>query len=334
MNRRALFVAAAGAALSLALPATAADWKPTKPITIIVPWSAGGSTDQVTRVTAGEMEKALGGHVVVVNQPGASGSIGTKAALDAPKDGYTWTAGAAKDLGTYIVSGTLDTKIQDWNLYLNVANVEIFSVNPDSPIKDMGDFVKMMKDKGGSLSVSTGGVNSSSFAAMESLKGAAGGSYKNVTYDGGNPAVIATVSGEVVATSQLGAEQAEMIRAKKLRPLAVASDKPLVIEGYGEIPPITKWVKNYPVTANYFGIWAPKGIPAEVVAAMDKVWASQMAHSAALKKYAESKGAALGVYYGAEAQKRVKPAVEVNAWQMWEGGKGKVKPDTVGIPKP
>lgn len=333
MMRRALYAAAAVAALSLAMPASA-EWKPNKPITIIVPWAAGGSTDQVTRVTAGELEKALGANVVVVNQPGASGSIGTKAALEAQKDGYTWTAGAAKDLGTYIVSGTLDTKIQDWNLYLNVANVEIFSVNPGSPLKDMGDFVKMMKEKGGSLSVSTGGVNSSSFAAMEALKGAAGGDYKNVTYDGGNPAVIAAVSGEVMATSQLGAEQAEMIRAKKLRPLAVASDKPLVIEGYGEIPPITNWVKNYPVTANYFGIWAPKGIPAEVVQAMDKAWANQLAKSAALKKYAESKGAAVGVYYGEEAQKRVMPAVKVNAWQMFEGGKAKVKPDTVGIPKP
>jgi tripartite-type tricarboxylate transporter receptor subunit TctC len=331
--RRALHAAAALAALSLAMPASA-EWKPTKPITIIVPWAAGGSTDQVTRVTAGELEKALGGNVVVVNQPGASGSIGTKAALDAQKDGYTWTAGAAKDLGTYIVSGTLDTKIQDWHLYLNVANVEIFSVNPSSPLKDMGEFVKMMKENGDSLSVSTGGVNSSSFAAMEALKGAAGGTYKNVTYDGGNPAVIAAVSGEVMATSQLGAEQAEMIRAKKLRPLAVASDKPLVIEGYGEIPPITNWVKNYPVTANYFGIWAPKGIPAEVVQAMDKAWADHMSKSEALRKYAESKGAAVGAYYGEEAQKRVMPAVQVNAWQMFEGGKAKVKPDTVGIPKP
>ena len=112
MMRRALYAAAAVAALSLAMPASA-EWKPNKPITIIVPWAAGGSTDQVTRVTAGELEKALGANVVVVNQPGASGSIGTKAALEAQKDGYTWTAGAAKDLGTYIVSGTLDITDND-----------------------------------------------------------------------------------------------------------------------------------------------------------------------------------------------------------------------------
>ena len=74
------------------------------------------------------MEKSLGQKIVIVNQPGASGSIGTKNALEAPKDGYTWTAGAAKDLGTYAVSCLLDTKIADWNLYLSVVNVSVLGV--------------------------------------------------------------------------------------------------------------------------------------------------------------------------------------------------------------
>ena len=100
-----------------------------------MPWAAGGSTDQVTRVTAAELEKALNQKVVIVNQPGASGSVGTKNALEAPKDGYTWTAGAAKDLGTYKVLGMLDTSIKDWNLYLNVANVAVVGVNADTPYK-------------------------------------------------------------------------------------------------------------------------------------------------------------------------------------------------------
>ena len=84
----ALLAASAGSAL-------AQNWKPTRPINLIVPWAPGGSTDQITRVTAAELEKALGQTIVVVNQPGASGSIGTKSAFDAPRDGYTWTAGAA-----------------------------------------------------------------------------------------------------------------------------------------------------------------------------------------------------------------------------------------------
>lgn len=110
-------------------------WKPVKPITVIAPWAAGGSTDQVTRVTAGELEEALGKKVVVVNQPGASGFIGTKSALDAPRDGYTWAAGAVVDLGTYRVQGFLDTQIQDWHLYLTIANVSVVAVNPELPTK-------------------------------------------------------------------------------------------------------------------------------------------------------------------------------------------------------
>jgi tripartite-type tricarboxylate transporter receptor subunit TctC len=81
MNVNRLARVAATAVLALAASGAAAQWKPAKPITIIVPWSAGGSTDQVTRITAGELEKVLGQKVVIVNQPGAAGSIGTKNAL-------------------------------------------------------------------------------------------------------------------------------------------------------------------------------------------------------------------------------------------------------------
>src|SRR5262249_46895644 len=95
-TRRALLAAA----LAAAATGASAQWKPTRPINLIVPWAPGGSTDQVTRVTAAELEKVLGQTIVIVNQPGASGSIGTKSAFDAAKDGYTWTAGAAQDLGT------------------------------------------------------------------------------------------------------------------------------------------------------------------------------------------------------------------------------------------
>ena len=126
---RTVLVAAALAGTAGA--ALAQNWKPTRPINLIVPWAAGGSTDQVTRVTAAELEKALGQTIVIVNQPGASGSIGTKSALDAAKDGYTWTAGAAQDLGTYQTLGSLNTSIKDWHLFLNVANIQVIGVNPN-----------------------------------------------------------------------------------------------------------------------------------------------------------------------------------------------------------
>jgi tripartite-type tricarboxylate transporter receptor subunit TctC len=334
MQRTAWLAAAAVLGLAATASAQTYPWKPERPITIIVPWAAGGSTDQVTRVSAAEIEKALGQKVVIVNQPGGSGSIGTKSALDAPKDGYTWTAGAAKDLGTYVVSGLLDTKIADWRLYLNVANVSVLGVNPNAPYKDAKDLVAAMQAKPGQVSVATAGINSSGHAAIEAFTRALKLTYKHVSYDGGAPAVNATVSGETEVTTQLAVEQAAMIRAKRLRPLAVLSDKPLELEGFGSIAPITSAVTGFKPDANYFGIFVPKGVPEPVLKTIDMVWQNVIMKSDSLKSYATKNGALFAPSFGDEAQKAVMPAVQTTAWQLHEAGKSKMSPDKVGIPKP
>src|SRR5947208_9653755 len=181
--------AAAAAAFALATPAMA-QWKPTRPINLIVPWAAGGSTDQVTRVAAAEMEKALGQTIVIVNQPGASGAIGTKSAMDAAKDGYTWAAGAAQDLGAYQTLGSVNTSIKDWNLYLTVANIQVIGANPSRPWQDAKQVLDAMKAQPGKISVATAGVTSAGHNAMELISKATGVQYREVSYDGGNPAVV------------------------------------------------------------------------------------------------------------------------------------------------
>ncbi|MEI6383551.1 MAG: tripartite tricarboxylate transporter substrate binding protein [Betaproteobacteria bacterium] len=308
-------------------------WKPTKPINLIVPWAAGGSTDQVTRITAAEIEKVLGQKIVVVNQPGASGSIGTKNAWDAPRDGYTWTAGAAQDLGAYQSLGMLNAGIKDWHLFLNVANVPVVSVNPSTSYQNIKQLIDAMKTKP-DLKVATAGVTSGGHNAMEAIAAATGVKYRHVTYDGGNPAVVSTVSGETDLTTQLAVEQAEMIRGKRLRPLATVSDQPLEIEGFGIIEPISKSLPGFKAPANYFGIFIPKGVPAEVTATIEKIWASNIANNEALKKYAANRGALFGPHAGDAAQTAAFPAVQANAWLLHSGGKTKVSPDTVGIAKP
>lgn len=321
-----LLAAAAGGAF--------AQWKPDRPITLIVPWAPGGSTDQVTRVTAAELEKHLGQKIVIMNQPGASGSVGTKNALAAPADGYTWTAGGAKDLGTYKVLGMLDTSISDWNLYLNVAHIAVVGVNADTPYKTMDDLLKAMKANPGSVSVATAGVNSSGHSAIEALSRAAGVTYKHVTYDGGAPAAVAAASGETQVTTQLAAEQTDMIRAKKIRPLAVVGDKSIEIEGFGTIPPLSQFVPGFKDPINYFGVFVPKAAPPEVAQTLNRIWATEMSKSDALKKYAQSRGAMFAPMSGEDAQKAVFPAVQSYAWTQQAAGKAKVSPDTVGIPKP
>src|SRR3954471_529216 len=335
MNKRFFLHAfAAAVTLAAALPAAAQNWKPSRPINLIVPWAAGGSTDQVTRVTAAELEKALGQTIVIVNQPGASGAIGTKSALDAPKDGYTWTAGAAQDLGAYQSLGSVDTNIKDWHLFLSVANIQVIGINPQRPWKTAKDLLDDMKKRPGQISVATAGVTSAAHNAMDQIVKATGVKYKEVSYDGGNPAVVATVSGEADLTTQLAVEQADMIRGKRLRPLATVSDKAVELEGFGTIPALSDTLPGFNAPANYFGIFLPKGVPDEVVKTLEKVWAEQITRSEAIKKYATTRGALFAPASGEAAQKAVFPAVQANAWLLFEGGKAKVSPDTVGIPKP
>ena len=326
----AAWAAVAATALLLPLAAAAqATWKPTKPVTVIVPWAAGGATDQVTRLAASELEGGLGQKIVIVNQPGGAGSIGTKAAMDAPRDGYTWTAGAAKQLGTYPVLGMIPSKVDDFHLFLAVTNVSIVAVNPQSPYQTMPQLLEAMKAK--QIPVATAGNSSSGHFAMEAIAKTAGVKYRHVTYDGGNPAVVSTVSGETEVTTQLAPEQAEMIKAKRLRPLAVVGDQPLTIEGYGTIPPITQFLPNFPKVTTGFGIFIPKGAPPEVVATVEKAWAERVATSEKLKKYAAEKGALFTPLTGKAAYDAVWPTVVTDAYLLQDAGMAKVPPESLGI---
>jgi tripartite-type tricarboxylate transporter receptor subunit TctC len=309
-------------------------WQPDGPVNIIVPWAAGGSTDQVVRILAAEIEDALGQSVVVVNQPGASGSSGTKNALEARLDGHTWASGAASDLGTYVILDMLDTEVADWHLDLAVANASVVGGNPGSPYQTFADLLAAMEANPGKITVATAGLSSAGHNAIELLAQEAGFSYSHVTYDGGNPAVIATVSGETQVTTQLAVEQAEMIRGKRIRPLAVLSASPLSIEGYGDIPPVTNWLPDLQVHDNYFGIWIPVGAPAEVVDTMNRIWAERISGSEVLRNYAVERGALFGPSYGEEAQQRASAMVRSQAWTLFDSGKAPVSPDSIGIDRP
>jgi tripartite-type tricarboxylate transporter receptor subunit TctC len=329
-----IFCFVLGAVLATPLSAIAADWKPNRPINLIVPWAAGGSTDQITRLTAAQLEPLLGQTIVIVNQPGASGALGTRSAVEANKDGYTWTAGAAQDLGVYETLGLLKTRITDWHVFTNVANIQVLSVSANSPYTTAKELLDAMKAKPGQISVGTAGVTSTGHNAMEAIAKATGVKYRHVAYDGGTPAVISVVSGETDVTAQSAVEQVDMIRGKRLRPLAVVGDRPLEIEGYGIIPPLSSVIPGFTAPANYFAIFIPKGVPDEVVLTLEKIWVENISKSEALKKYAVTRGALFLPLYGEQAQKAVFPAIQLNAWLMFDSNKAKVSPDTIGIPRP
>lgn len=326
-------------ATALAFSASAAlaqeySWKPDRPITIVVPWGAGGATDQVSRITAGVLEEELGQRVVVVNTPGASGSIGKKNVWEAERDGYTWAAGAPKQLGTYKLLGLWDTWVDDWQLYTTVTNVPMVSVNPDTPYQTMDQLLEAMKER--QISVATAGAGSSGHAAIEALKSATGLDYRHVSYDGGNPAIIATVGGEAEVTTQLASEQSEMVRGNRLRPLAVLADQPLEIEGYGTVPPITDFVsEKMPVLATGFGIFIPKeGTPPEVIETMDLIWTNRIANSSELRDYALNRGALFTPVHGEQARTAVWPEIQSDAWSFEAAGRTTMSPDELNIPRP
>jgi tripartite-type tricarboxylate transporter receptor subunit TctC len=169
---------------------------------------------------------------------------------------------------------------------------------------------------------------------MEAISQATGVEYRHVTYDGGNPAVISTVSGETQVTTQLASEQAEMIRAGRIRPLAVIGSSALELKDFGSIPPITQWIADMSAPVNYFGIWAPQDVPPEVLETMDQVWADAVAGSQRLKDYAADRGAVFDPSAGEEAQSRAMGMISQNAWLLFEGGKAQNSPEQFGIPKP
>ncbi|WP_417583176.1 Bug family tripartite tricarboxylate transporter substrate binding protein [Pelagibacterium sp.] len=334
LTKATLAVAASGLALS-ATGVLAQDysWQPDRPINIIVPWGAGGSTDQVTRVTAPILADQLGTEIVVVNQPGASGAVGTQEVLNAPKDGYTWTANAIANNATYTVTGLVpDTNIDDWNIYLSVANVPVVSVPADSEFEDFGALLEAFQSENGSaITVGTAGVTSSGGMAIAGIGHEGDFEYRMITYDGGGPAAIATAGGEAMVTTQLAVEQAELIRGGRLRPLAVLSDQPLTLEGVDPIPPITEWMPDFPLAPDYFGIFIPQGVPDEVVETVNQIWEEHVATSESLMTYAETNGAVFAPSYGEEARELAMPVVIMEACAAEGRGLQVNDPETIGI---
>jgi len=321
-----------GSTVLLSGAAIAQEWTPDRVINVIVPWGAGGATDQVTRITTPILSDALGTNVVVVNQPGGSGAVGTQGVLDAEPDGYTLLATGVADAATYAVTGLIEgTTIDDWHLYLSVANVSVVSVPASSPYQDFGQLLEALRADGAGITVATAGVSSAAGTAIANLGAAGEFEYNLVTYEGGGPATIATAAGEAMVTTQLAGEQAELIRGGRLRPLAVLSDEPLTIDGVDPIPPVTEWLPDMPISYNYFGILVPKDVPAEVVATLDGIWADRIANSEELENYARQAGALFTPLHGAEARSAVSATVVSQACAALARGDAVNDPSTIGV---
>lgn len=315
-----------------AFPAMA-DWVPERAITIIVPYPAGGVTDLAVRVVAADLEPVLGQNIVVVNQPGANGAVGTQAVLEGPKDGYTWLSGGVRDIGTYALMGLLDTSIKDWHPFIIASMSSILSVNNSTGVDSVQDFVDRVKSNPGSFLIATAGPNSSGGAALSAIALAAGIEPQQIVYDGGNPAILATVSGEAQATTQLALEQAEMIRAGRLKALAAIGTTDIVL-GDLTIPSIIADLPNLPSTENFVGVYLPVGVPQEVVDTIEAAWVKTLSASEDLKTLCTTRGCGLNPIAGEEAHAVAWPAIQAAAWALYDRNEAQTSPEELGIPRP
>ncbi|MEO4042832.1 tripartite tricarboxylate transporter substrate-binding protein [Hoeflea sp. CAU 1731] len=323
----------AALALTVSAGVAMADWKPEKPVTVIVPYPPGGVTDLAVRAVAADLEPVLGQKLVVVNQPGANGSVGTQAVLDAPKDGYTWLSGGVRDIGTYKIMGMIDTTFDDWHPFIIASMSSLLSVNPGTDITTVEDFIARVKSDGDKLLIATAGPNSSGGQGLAAIATAADIDPKQIVYDGGNPAILATVSGEAQATTQLALEQAEMIRAGRLTPLAAIGTTEIKL-GDLSIPPITAQLPNLPPAENFVGIYLPDGVPQEVLDTLEAVWTETLSGSKGLQQLCTSRGCGVKPVAGDEAMKSANPAIAAAAWGLYDRGDAKMSPEEMGIARP
>lgn len=263
INRRSALkaLAAAGAASSMGLPAMAQnDSFPNRIIRVIVPYPAGGSTDQLARAIAQPMREILGQTVIIENKPGAGGTLGSDYAAKQPADGYTLLFGNSGPSATASLMRKLPYDIQkDFRPLSGVVRVPlILAVSADSPYKTLPEFLAWARKEGDKLNYGSTGIGGSSHLASEFFNELAGTKFQHIPYAGGAPLVTAFASGQIQMGFVTGLDGAAMVQAGKIRYLAVASPKRTeVLPG---LPAIAEDVPGFNAVV-WFGMLGQRALP-------------------------------------------------------------------------
>jgi tripartite-type tricarboxylate transporter receptor subunit TctC len=245
--------------------AFAADY-PNKPIRLVVPFSAAGTTDFLARAIAQKLSTNLGTSVVVDNRPGAGGNIGSDMVAKADPDGYTLLLGT---VGTHAINASLYKKmpydtVKDFAPVTLVASVpNIVVVNPSVPVKSIKDLLALAKSKPGNLTFASSGNGSSIHLSGELFKSMAGVDMLHVPYKGSGPAVTDLVGGQVNLMFDNMPSSLPHVKTGRLRAIAVTGSKrsPAV----PDLPTIAEsGVPGYDSVA-WFGVLAPAGTPPAIV---------------------------------------------------------------------
>jgi tripartite-type tricarboxylate transporter receptor subunit TctC len=287
-TRRAALGAIAAAAAVTALPAAAQGNYPNTPITIVVPFAAGGTTDILARVVGQALGTELGQPVVVDNRAGAGGNIGAQFAAKAPADGYTLFMGT---VGTHAINQSLYKKlpfdpIKDFAPLTRVAMVpNLLVANPGKPYKNVKELIAYAKANPGKVNFGSSGSGSSIHLSGELFNSLAKVQMVHVPYKGSAPAVTDLLGGQIDVMFDNMPSAIQHVRAGKLRPLAVTTAKRS--PELPDVPTVAEaGVPGYEATS-WFGMFAPAGTPAPVVTKLNLALAKVLSDADVKKKLAE-----------------------------------------------
>lgn len=238
---------------------------PGKQIRMVIPYPPGGPTDLTARVVAAEMSKSLGQSVVADNRPGASGMIGAEMVARAEPDGYTILANASLHvINGFIYPDMRFDALKDFEPITQLAAVPLVLVVPVSlPVKSVQELVEYGKKNPGKLNFGSSGNASAQQLAGESFKMAAGIEMQHVPYKGSSPALADLVGGQIQLMFDSMPSAMPFIKSGKLRAIAVTTTNRA--QALPDLPTIAE--SGYPGfdISTWYGYWAPKGTPAEIV---------------------------------------------------------------------
>ncbi len=287
LNRRAACLAALVVLGATALPsANAQDAYPNKPIRIVVPYPAGGTTDQLARAIQQPLQELLGQTVLIDNRAGAGGALGTDAVAKAAPDGYTLVFGNSGPSATASLLRKLPYDVlKDFRPLCTVVNVPlILAVAADSPHKTLKDFVAWARQQGTTLNYGSTGIGSSSHLAGEFFNERAGTKFQHIPYSGGAPLVTAFAGGQVHMAFVTGLDGAAMVQAGRIRYLAVATPQRTdVLPG---LPTVAEDVPGFSSSV-WFGLLAPRGVPDDIAAKLHAAIASAVARPEVRKLFTD-----------------------------------------------
>lgn len=260
----AAWLATALLGLPALVAAQAVDSYPSKPIRVVVPYSAGGGADNAARVITAQMGVLLKQQVVIDNKPGASGTIGAAAVAQAPADGYV----VLYDASTFVVNPALrklpfDAAKDFLPVSLAVTAPNILVVPPNAPYKTVGEFLDYARQHPGKTTYASYGPGSPAHMVGELLKSQAKVDLLHVPYKGGAPALTDVMGGQVDAYFANAASGLPYVKAGKLRALAVTSAKRM--PALPDVPTLVEsGLAGFDVL-EWNGLFVPKGTPPQVV---------------------------------------------------------------------